>query len=234
MRRRLSNHVDFRRLDTYQHQLLDEYSIPSDGWYPRTVIRAMGRNRPASGERRHGVKDPDAEQRDIEHLLDATGGDASHCFMSAASPGVVSVFFRNDYYPTREDYLSALVDFDPSTRRSWRLGSSFSSIARIWAWVAMQFSRASDDEFLREAELNVEALNAAVWGIPSDRLRMDVCWGNYEGPHHKDIALSRLSTSSCGRLPQGSRWKHPTHAMHMSGPCSSLLTLPRTNTSFLA
>ncbi len=162
------------------------------------------------------LKDPDAVRRDIEHLLDATGGDASHCFMSAASPGVVSVFFRNDYYPTREDYLSALVDaLRPEYQAIVEAGFILQlDCPDLGMGRQMQFSRVSDEEFLREAALNIEALNAAVSGIPSDRLRMHVCWGNYEGPHHKDIALSKIIEIVLQAAPAGIALEasNPRHA----------------------
>jgi 5-methyltetrahydropteroyltriglutamate--homocysteine methyltransferase len=160
--------------------------------------------------------DPLAVQRDIEHLLDATGGDPSHCFMSAASPGVVAVFFRNEYYPSREEYLSALVDaLRPEYQAIVEAGILLQlDCPDLGMGRQMQFSRSSDEEFLFEAARNVEALNAAVAGLPPDRLRMHVCWGNYEGPHHKDVPLRSIVDVVLGATPAGIALEasNPRHA----------------------
>ena len=162
------------------------------------------------------LRDQDAVQRDIEHLLEATGGDPTNCFMTAASPGVVSVFFRNDFYPTREEYLSALVD---ALRPEYQAIVSAGLILQLdcpdlGMGRQMQFSRLDDDEFRKEAALNVEALNAAVSGLPADRLRMHVCWGNYEGPHHKDIELHKIVDIVLSAAPAGIALEasNPRHA----------------------
>ena len=136
--------------------------------------------------------------------------------MTAASPGVVSVFFRNDFYPTREEYLSALVD---ALRPEYQAIVSAGLILQLdcpdlGMGRQMQFSRLDDDEFRQEAALNVEALNAAVSGLPADRLRMHVCWGNYEGPHHKDVELHKIVDIVLSAAPAGIALEasNPRHA----------------------
>jgi 5-methyltetrahydropteroyltriglutamate--homocysteine methyltransferase len=78
----------------------------------------------------------------------------------------------------------------------------------------MQFARLTTEEFRREAALNVEALNAAVAGLPQDRIRMHVCWGNYEGPHHLDIPLGDIIDIVLNATPQGLcvEGSNPRHA----------------------
>ncbi len=184
--------------------------------FARRVDPAYGLSTSPACNDKVQLKDPDAVKRDIEHLLDATGGDASQCFMSAASPGVVSVFFRNDYYATREDYLSALVDaLRPEYQAIVEAGLILQlDCPDLGMGRQMQFSRLSDDEFRNEAALNVEALNAAVSGLPANRLRMHVCWGNYEGPHHKDIDLSKIIDIVLRAAPAGIALEasNPRHA----------------------
>jgi 5-methyltetrahydropteroyltriglutamate--homocysteine methyltransferase len=82
----------------------------------------------------------------------------------------------------------------------------------------MQFSRLSADEFRREAALNVEALNAAVAGLPQDRIRIHLCWGNYEGPHHLDIPLREIIDVVLSATPHGLcvEASNPRHAHEWS------------------
>jgi 5-methyltetrahydropteroyltriglutamate--homocysteine methyltransferase len=162
------------------------------------------------------LKNPEAVQRDIGHLREAAGDDISGCFMSAASPGVVSVFFRNEFYSTREEYLSALID---ALRPEYQAIVDAGFILQLdcpdlGMGRQMQFSRLDDDEFRKEAALNVEALNVAVSGLPADRLRMHVCWGNYEGPHHRDIPLSTIVDIVLSAAPAGIALEasNPRHA----------------------
>jgi 5-methyltetrahydropteroyltriglutamate--homocysteine methyltransferase len=115
-------------------------------------------------------------------------------FMTAASPGVIAIFQPNKFYPTHAAYLEAL---SLAMREEYR--------AIIAAGFDLQidcpdlgmgrhtiFKAQSETAFLRHAEEQVEALNAALVGLPKDRMRMHVCWGNYEGPHHHDIPLAKI------------------------------------------
>jgi 5-methyltetrahydropteroyltriglutamate--homocysteine methyltransferase len=151
------------------------------------------------------LKDTSGVSRDIQHLRDALKGDTSNAFMSAASPGVISTFFENQFFPTREEYLAALVDamrieYAAIVNAGFILQVDCPDLAM---GRQMQFSRLTDDEFRREASLNIEALNAALAGLPPERLRMHICWGNYEGPHHKDIPLDRILDIVLTALPAG-------------------------------
>ena len=111
--------------------------------------------------------------------------------MTAASPGVVALFFQNQYYPSREAYLHAIAE---AQRPEYRAVVEAGFVLQVdCPDLAMgrhiQFADASLEEFRRQATLNVEALNAALEGLPRDRIRLHLCWGNYEGPHHYDVAL---------------------------------------------
>jgi 5-methyltetrahydropteroyltriglutamate--homocysteine methyltransferase len=141
------------------------------------------------------VKDRDQVKRDTQNLKAATQGVTSvDVFMSAASPGVIALFFPNQYYPSREAYLTAIAD---------AMQEEYEAIAQAGLVLQVdcpdlamgrhiQFNDASLEEFRRQAQLNVEALNHATRNIPADQMRMHLCWGNYEGPHHKDVALKDI------------------------------------------
>ena len=115
-------------------------------------------------------------------------------FMNAASPGVISLFLQNDYYPSRAAYLSALADVMKTEYETivaagldLQLDCPDLALSRH-----MLFSELSDDEFLNIASLHVEALNHALANIPSERVRIHICWGNYEGPHCCDISMDKV------------------------------------------
>lgn len=141
------------------------------------------------------VKDREQVARDIENLKAATQGvKAEDVFMTAASPGVIALFFANRYYPSREAYLSAIADamrdeYQAITGAGFVLQLDCPDLAM---GRHLQFADKTLDEFRREASLNVEALNAATAGIPPEQLRMHLCWGNYEGPHHLDVPLKDI------------------------------------------
>ena len=86
----------------------------------------------------------------------------------------------------------------------------------------LAFAELSDAEFLKIAEANVEALNHALRDIPPDRMRLHLCWGNYEGPHHRDIPLREiLPRRAQGAAPGASPSRAPIRATSTSGPCSA-------------
>ncbi len=112
--------------------------------------------------------------------------------MSAASPGVVAVFFRNDHYPSEEAYLHAIAE---AMRDEYEKVAKAGFVLQIdCPDLAMgrhiKYHDADLKTFRKAAEMNVEALNHAVANIPAEQLRMHVCWGNYEGPHHYDVPLA--------------------------------------------
>jgi len=115
-------------------------------------------------------------------------------FMNAASPGLVTAFQPNQFYPTHEAYLADLVDaMRPEYEAIVAAGFDLQLDAPDLAMAAHTgFQNLSEAEFLERAAQNVEALNAATANIPADRTRMHICWGNYEGPHDHDIALEKV------------------------------------------
>jgi 5-methyltetrahydropteroyltriglutamate--homocysteine methyltransferase len=115
-------------------------------------------------------------------------------FMNAASPGVISLFLQNAYYATREEYLYALAEAMRDEYRTildagldLQLDCPDLALSRH-----MLFTHLSDNEFLGIAGMHVEALRHALDGLPQDRIRLHICWGNYEGPHVCDIEMAQV------------------------------------------
>jgi 5-methyltetrahydropteroyltriglutamate--homocysteine methyltransferase len=138
------------------------------------------------------VKDMEAPRIDAERLAAAAGGTPT--FMSAASPGVTALFFGNEYYPSHEAYLFAIAD---------GLAHEYETIANAGIMLQLdcpdlamgrhvQYADLDLAGFRKAMELNIAALNHAVRNIPADRMRMHLCWGNYPGPHHRDVPLADI------------------------------------------
>jgi len=141
------------------------------------------------------VRDPQAAVTDAENLRAALRSvEAQEGFMSAASPGVIALFFRDDHYGDREEYLHAIAE---AMRHEYEAVAAAGFVLQIdCPDLAMgrhiQFADRSTEEFRREARMNIDALNHALANIEPDRLRMHLCWGNYEGPHHHDVPLADI------------------------------------------
>jgi 5-methyltetrahydropteroyltriglutamate--homocysteine methyltransferase len=141
------------------------------------------------------VRDEAAARADADNLTAAVASvKVAEGFMSAASPGVVSLFFRNDHYPSEEAYLLAIAD---AMRHEYETIAAAGFVLQIdCPDLAMgrhiQYADLSVAEFRKRAQLHVEALNHALAGISTDRLRLHLCWGNYEGPHHCDVPLADI------------------------------------------
>jgi 5-methyltetrahydropteroyltriglutamate--homocysteine methyltransferase len=139
------------------------------------------------------VRDPQAAITDAKNLSAALAG-VKHAggFMSAASPGVVGLFFRNEHYKSQEAYLAAIAD---AMRHEYKAVIDAGFVLQIdCPDLAMgrhiQYADLTLPEFRKRAMLHVEALNHALEGFPEEQLRMHLCWGNYEGPHHCDVPLA--------------------------------------------
>jgi 5-methyltetrahydropteroyltriglutamate--homocysteine methyltransferase len=138
-------------------------------------------------------KDFEAVRRDIENLK-AAAGSSDQVFMTAVSPGQVARFQGNSYYKSDEEYLWALADV---------LKDEYKAIADAGFTVQLdcpdlgsgwngQFRALTLAEFRKIVDLHLDVLNAATRDIPAERMRLHLCWGNYEGPHHHDIPLREI------------------------------------------
>lgn len=119
---------------------------------------------------------------------------AGRGFMNAASPGVISLFLQNAHYVTRERYLAALADamrdeYKTITDAGLDLQVDCPDLALSRH---MLFTELSDDQFVKVADMHVEALNHALSAVPQERTRVHICWGNYEGPHVCDIDMAKV------------------------------------------
>ena len=134
-------------------------------------------------------------QKDISNLKAAMSANVkTRGFMNAASPGVISLFLQNDFYKTREEYLSALAEamkaeYETIVASGLDLQLDCPDLALSRH---MLFNDLSDDEFLKVAASHVEALNYALKDVPEEKVRIHICWGNYEGPHCCDIPMDKM------------------------------------------
>ena len=140
-------------------------------------------------------KGQDELMKDIRHLksgMDQHGAQGG--FMNAASPGVISLFLQNDFYANREAYLGALSDVMRDEYKTIVDSGLFLQLdcPDLALSRHMLFNDLSDDEFLKIAALHVEALNNSLSGIDPSRVRVHICWGNYEGPHVCDIDMAKV------------------------------------------
>ena len=134
-------------------------------------------------------------QTDIKNLrAAATQNTLEETFLSSASPGLIDMFLRNEYYGTREEYLFALAD---AMRTEYEAIVDAGILLQLdcpdlaLSYNAMHYDEGVDG-FRRLIAENIAALNHATRNIPPDRMRMHLCWGNYEGPHHHDIPLKDI------------------------------------------
>ena len=140
-------------------------------------------------------KGQDELNADIANLKAAMAQHgAKRGFMNAASPGVISLFLQNDYYPSRDAYLAALADamkaeYETIVAAGLNLQLDCPDLALSRH---MLFADLSDDEFIRIANSHVEALNHALRDIDPAQVRVHICWGNYEGPHICDIDMDKV------------------------------------------
>jgi len=141
------------------------------------------------------VQDEEAAALDMVNLTNsARDADVAGIFSSAASPGVVTIFFGNEYYKSDEEYVFAVAE---------AMRHEYEAIAEAGAYVQLDcpdlamgrhsaYAQMDLDEYRKRVAMNIEALNHAVRNIPAEQLRMHLCWGNYPGPHHCDVAMGEI------------------------------------------
>jgi 5-methyltetrahydropteroyltriglutamate--homocysteine methyltransferase len=168
--------------------------------FPRMAKRVFGdpgrsRRKTPACNGKIAVADPDAVLRDVENLAAAVGGDPTQRpFMTAASPGVISLFFHNDFYDSESAYLAAIAEamrpeYEAIVAAGFDLQIDCPDLAM---GRHIQYADLPLSEFRKRAAEHVEVLNAALENVPAERARMHLCWGNYEGPHHCDVPLESI------------------------------------------
>ncbi len=141
------------------------------------------------------VKDTTSLAKDIKNFKDALrANNHKEAFMNAASPGVISAFLPNKFYKNDDEYLENLSNVMKSEYEEIASNGIYLQLDCPDLALArhMTFKDLSEQEFLKKAEKQIEYLNHAIKNIEKSKIRMHVCWGNYEGPHIHDISLSKI------------------------------------------
>jgi 5-methyltetrahydropteroyltriglutamate--homocysteine methyltransferase len=137
----------------------------------------------------------DLVQRDLAHLAAAIEAQpVAGAFMNAPSPGIVALFAPNEHYATLDEYLDAIgeamkAEYEAIVAAGFMLQIDAPDLAM---GRHIMYRDRSDEEFVTSVERHVEAINVALRDVPGERVRMHLCWGNYEGPHHLDIGLDKI------------------------------------------
>ncbi len=163
------------------------------------------------------VKNLQPLTEDLENLARAvTTHKPVEAFMNAASPGVIALFQPNQYYSGHEAYLEALaeamrIEYESIVEAGFllQLDSPDLGLGRH-----MMFKDNDDAEYTKLANIHVEALNHSLRNVPADRVRLHICWGNYEGPHHKDAPMNLVLPVALRAKPQALLFEssNPRHA----------------------
>jgi 5-methyltetrahydropteroyltriglutamate--homocysteine methyltransferase len=173
--------ADLKQFPTFLQRLADDGGTPT---YARPMCVGEVKSK-GQGEL----------EKDIANLKSAMAEHGvERGFMNAASPGVISLFLQNDFYPTREAYLEALAnamkaEYETIVASGLDLQLDCPDLALSRH---MLFNDLSDEEFIKIANSHVEALNYALSDVPAKKVRVHICWGNYEGPHICDIPMSKM------------------------------------------
>ncbi len=162
------------------------------------------------------IKDLAPLEKDIDNLLAAReASGATEAFMNSASPGVIAVFQPNEYYPDDEQFLAALaevmkVEYEKITAAGLILQVDCPDLAM---GRHIRFRDEDTATFKKAAQAQVEALNYALDNVPADQVRMHLCWGNYEGPHHHDVDLREIIDIVLSAKPQAIQFEgaNPRH-----------------------
>jgi 5-methyltetrahydropteroyltriglutamate--homocysteine methyltransferase len=155
-------------------------------------------------------------ESELKRVKDIAGSTFKELFMTAASPGIISSTMLNAFYPSHDDYLDALArEMSKEYHEIHRAGFILQIDAPDLAMDRTMFHRdLTDAQFARQVEKQVAAINKGIEGIPRDRVRLHVCYGNWEGPHVHDVPLSvilpALYTANVGAL--SIEFANPRHA----------------------
>jgi 5-methyltetrahydropteroyltriglutamate--homocysteine methyltransferase len=175
--------------------------------YARRLVQQGGTERSLQGPACDGplsVRDEGPLRKDLANFQAAVADhDPTEGFLTASSPGVVSVFLQNLYYPDDDAYLDALAGI---------LKPEYEAIVASGAVLQLDcpdlamgrhivHRKKSNAEFRMVAARHIEVLNAATADIPPEAMRIHLCWGNYQGPHHHDIPVSEILDLVYGARP---------------------------------
>jgi 5-methyltetrahydropteroyltriglutamate--homocysteine methyltransferase len=163
------------------------------------------------------VRDTAAAVTDADNLKSALAATkATEGFLTAASPGVISLFFRDEHYGSHDTYLFAIAE---AMRHEYEAVARAGFVVQIdCPDLAMgrhiQYANLSLGDFRKAARLHVEALNHALANVPAEQARLHLCWGNYEGPHHHDVPLADILDVVFTAKPAGISFEaaNPRHA----------------------
>jgi 5-methyltetrahydropteroyltriglutamate--homocysteine methyltransferase len=137
-------------------------------------------------------------------------------FLNAASPGVIALFQPNEYYPSHEAYLEALAEaMRPEYEAIVAAGLTLQlDCPDLGLGRHMMFKDKTEQEYVALAHQHVEAMNHALRNIPAEKVRMHICWGNYEGPHHCDAPMDVVLPIALRAKPQALLFEsaNPRHA----------------------
>jgi len=168
-------------------------------------VKLLNRNRPACNAPVAPRGGPEAAT-DIANFRQALAGvKVEEAFLTAASPGVVSMFLGNTFYKTEEEFLSAVAEamkpeYEAIVRAGFLLQLDCPDLAMTRH---REFADRPVEDFRAYARRHIEVLNAATANIPPDRMRVHLCWGNYPGPHHRDVPLDQIIDLILTLRPQG-------------------------------
>jgi len=154
---------------------------------------------------------------DIKHFRAAIQATPpTGTFMNAASPGVIALFQPNEYYPSHQTYLEALAEaMRPEYEAIVAAGLTLQlDCPDLGLGRHMMFKDKTEQEYVALAHLHVEAMNHALRNIPAEKVRMHICWGNYEGPHHCDAPMDVVLPIALRAKPQALLFEsaNPRHA----------------------
>lgn len=177
--------------DIVQYPSFLELKLPD---FSRTMVSLMNAPKAVAAVRYVDRSPLERECADFRRILDEQAERFVESFMTAASPGIVAAAMLNDYYPTYEAYVQALaaalqVEYEYIVAQGFVLQVDCPDLAMERHTT---FADRPLDDFLRFLDINIAALNQALTKIPRERVRMHVCWGNYEGPHDRDVPLEDI------------------------------------------
>lgn len=151
------------------------------------------------------VKDTTALETDLRIMKDAVAeAKPVGAFLNAASPGIVAIFQKNEFYPSEDTYIEAVaeamrVEYEAIVNAGFQLQIDSPDLAMGCHFA---FADQPHEVFLKVIDRNVAALNHALRNIPAEKVRMHLCWGNYEGPHNHDIPLEKIASRVLSAKPR--------------------------------